>query len=65
MFVLIHPENFFVKSTKIWFAQQNFSFNYGSMKILFELIIIISIPTKIFYIVSKKIEMQIKITKLL
>ena len=34
----LHPEKSFVESTKIWLAQQNFSFKYGSMEILFELI---------------------------
>ena len=32
-----HPEKYFVESTKIWLAQQSFSFKYGSMEILFEL----------------------------
>ena len=33
----MHPEKCFVESTKIWFAQQSFSFKYGPMEILFEL----------------------------
>ena len=34
---IAHPEKCFVESTKIWLAQQKFSFNYGLMEILFEL----------------------------
>ena len=34
----LHPEKCFVESTKIWLTQQNFSFKYGSIEILFELI---------------------------
>ena len=33
----VHPEKYFVESTKIWLNQQSFSFKYGSMEILFEL----------------------------
>ena len=35
--ILVHPEKCFVESTKIWLPQHNFSFKYGSVKILFEL----------------------------
>ena len=44
-----HPEKCFVESTKIWFAEQNFSFKYGSIEILFELtkeiLIYFAVPT--------------------
>ena len=33
----LHPEKCFVEETKIWLAQQSFSFKYGPMEILFEL----------------------------
>ena len=33
----LHPEKSFVESTKIWLAQQNFSFKCESMEILFKL----------------------------
>ena len=33
----MHPEKCLVESTKIWLAQQNFSFKCGPMEILFEL----------------------------
>ena len=61
-----HPEKCFVESTKIWLAQQNFLFKYGSIEILFELttkILLISfaIPTKKICIVSKKMDLQIKL----
>ena len=32
-----HPEKCFVETTKIWLAQQCFSFKYGPMEILLEL----------------------------
>ena len=32
-----HPEKCFIESTKIWLAQQIFSFKYESMEILFEI----------------------------
>ena len=32
----LHTEKCFVESTKIWLAQRNFSFKYGSMEILME-----------------------------
>ena len=69
-FCLPHPEKCFVELTKIWLAQQKFSLKYGSMEILFELakkilLILFAIPTKKFCIVSKKMDLQIKITKLL
>ena len=64
----LHPEKYFVESTKIWLAQQCFSFKYGSMEILFELttkilLLFFTIPTKKFCIFCKKMELQIKITK--
>ena len=34
---MLHPEKRFVASTKIWLTQQNFSFKYGSVEILFKL----------------------------
>ena len=66
----LHPEKCFVESTKIWLAKQNFSFKYGPMVILFELtkkllLTFFAIATKEFCIVCKKMELQIKITKLL
>ena len=67
---MLDLEKSLVESTKIWLAQQNFSFKYGSVEILFKLtkttlLIIFAVPTKFVYIVSKKMELQIKITKLL
>ena len=60
----LHPEKCFVEETKIWLAQQSFSFKYGPMEILFELppspqkkkkmLIFLSIRTKKFCIGSKK-----------
>ena len=46
----MHQEKSFVELTKIWLAQQKFSFKNGTMEILFELIkkillIFIAIPT--------------------
>ena len=70
-FKYIHPEKCFVESTKIWLAEQSFSFKYESIEILFELtteILLIFFffnSNKKFSIVSKRMEMQIKITKLL
>ena len=68
---LVHPEKCFVESTKIWLAQQSFLFKHGPMEILFELakkilLTFFEIPTKKFCIDrKKKIELLIKITKLL
>ena len=69
---LPHPEKCFVESTKFWSAQQNFSFKYGSMKILFELAIKILLifffnlkKKKHFASTTKNMELQIKVTKLL
>ena len=55
----LHSEKRFVESTKIWLAQQNFSFKYGPMESLFELskkvlLIFFANPTKKFCIDSKK-----------
>ena len=64
----MHPEKCFVESTKIWLAQQNFSFKCGPMEILFELskeILLILFAIKKKCIVSKKMDLQIEITKLL
>ena len=59
LFACIHPEKCFVESTKIWLAQQSFSFKYEPMKILFELtkkilLIFFAIPIKKFCIGSKR-----------
>ena len=66
---LLHSEKCFVESTKIWLAQHNFSFEYGSVEILFKLtkniVFIYITPTKKYCIVSKKVEFQFKIIKLL
>ena len=71
--LMIHPEKLFDESTKIWLAQPNFSFKYGSIKILFELtkqklLIFLQFQKKKIASLAKKEKkkkLQIKIIKLL
>ena len=64
---LLHSEKCFVESTKIWLAQHNFSFEYGSVEILFKLtkniVFIYITPTKKFSIVRKKRSCKLKLQK--
>ena len=69
----MHQEKCFVETTKVWLAQQNFSFKYGSLEILFELIKEILLIFFFFFqfqqkkisSTAKKVEFRIKLTKLL
>ena len=61
-----HPEKYFVESTKIWLAQQSFSFKYGSMEILFELTpIFLQFKQNYFVSTAKNMELQVNVTQLL
>ena len=63
---IAHPEKYFVESTKIWFAQQSFSFKYCPMDILFELtkkilLIFLQFQQKNFAFSAKKLNFKLKL----
>ena len=63
----LHPEKCFGESTKIWLAQQNFLFKYGSIEVLFEItknidfIFIFQFPEQKFASLGKKWNYKIKL----